>query len=180
MADMFFVAETSIVLYAQTAKPETEEKMAVWQDVGVIWEHTSTFLHAPDFFSLARTCQTCREVAKTVPMETLRLPQRTMSNKRMPTDDLLKMYAQWHRLTFVDVSGTVDLTDEGVANLLGLPLTDLNLSSSGRLTDAALVRLSESKMPLRKLGLSFCRRISDVGLAHLQVRHHRFHVYFLL
>ena len=57
------------------------------------------------------------------------------------------------------------LTDEGLENLRGLPLTDLSLECCSEVTDAGLACLRG--MPLVKLSLGTCAKLSNSGLENL-------------
>ena len=61
--------------------------------------------------------------------------------------------------------GCDQITDAGLAHLVGMPLTSLDLGGCHRITDAGLAYLPKT---LTSLNLSSCdQQITDAGLVHL-------------
>lgn len=97
------------------------------------------------------------------------------SGRRLPTGSCLAVtlvasglqgLSRFSALSALYLGGCINLTDEGVAYLKGLPLTSLDLSRAAKLTDLALSFLEG--MPLTSLSISGCRKITAVGISYLK------------
>lgn len=83
------------------------------------------------------------------------------------TDDVLARVATLEHVTWLDLSGSRQLTDDGLRHLERMPqLERLNLSGA-KITDRGLAMLAA--LPnLREFSLTWQRDVSDAGIAHLR------------
>lgn len=68
-------------------------------------------------------------------------------------------------LTHLDLMGSTHITGSGFSHLQGTPLASLNLAACREILDSSLALLRG--LPLTNLDLQECTLVTDVGLAHL-------------
>jgi hypothetical protein len=98
--------------------------------------------------------------------ELRRLTDLTLSTDKGEMDELLTYVRRIPQLEGLEVHSD-QLTDKGLAQIAGLPLTSLNLCFSAAITDAGLKHIAECR-ELASLNLDGLSAVTDKGLAMLR------------